>query len=507
MLQTGESVVTGCQLLSDRPASREPDPLGFGEVAKSLANLILSSHQATPFTLGIQAGWGMGKTSLMRRLREEVKCAGDTRLGEGVVTTIEFNPWSTREGNVLEGLMKSVLNQVRGPLEKALDDENLKKQVRLAGRVALSLVKMRDVADAVWGEVDKDPAALNELRELMSHTMGKARDEVPHRLVCVFVDDLDRCSPRSVFELFEAIKVYLDVDGVAFVIAYDDDVISETILASREYSNKTTAREYLEKIVQVIYPIHRPRENDAARLVDEFIEESGTSDIVGTGAEDIGKWSYQNPRRIKRLINTLIIQHQALSDAEVRPTVAEAAFEMFYGDFVRGRTEPARDLETIRDYAELIEVRDDETPGATQKERISALRRRLKQPDLPLPALLDRVPAELMPYARDWRFLQIGERLGRDDELEEAMHRIGERLPPARARERSVTSEALQQTLEALRKTKFDWRSAEGIATDTGLAVDEVFAVVDAWPQLIREKQSTERPGRRLFQVAERERA
>ena len=449
---------------------------------------------------------GMGKTFLMRRLRLEVERAGAEQLGSEVVTTIEFNPWTTREGNVLEGLMKTVLDEVRGPLERVLESETLKRRLRLAGRVALSLVHMRDVADAVWSEVDKDPAARSELRELMSYAMRKAREEVPHRLVCVFVDDLDRCSPRSVFELFEAIKVYLDVDGVAFVIGYDDDAVSETILASNQYSSKMTAREYLEKIVQVIYPIHRPAASQAAALVHGLIEQSGTSEIVEAGAADIGKWSYQNPRRIKRLINTLIIQHQAIGDVEVKPSLAEAAFEMFYGDFVRGRPDPARDLENIRDYGVLEEARDDEAALAEHQARVARFGRRLNQPGEPLPELLESVPRDLVAFARDWRFVEIAERLGSGDELVAVMHRIGDRLPPAQTREIPITGATLEQTLESLRRSGYEWRTAEGVASDTGLTVEEVLAVINANPQLIRESQSNDRRGRRLFQIRERAR-
>jgi hypothetical protein len=130
---------SGFRLLGDRPSTVEADPLGFARVAESLAALIVDSNDATPFTLGIEAGWGMGKTSLMRRIQAELESASPKHKSEPVVTAIEFNPWTTREGNTLEGLMKAVLNEVRGPLERLVNDETLKKTLRIATRVALAL--------------------------------------------------------------------------------------------------------------------------------------------------------------------------------------------------------------------------------------------------------------------------------------------------------------------------------------------------------------------------------
>jgi predicted KAP-like P-loop ATPase len=87
-------------LLGDQPHSGEEDPLGFHELAESLAQLILASRRSTPFTLGIEAGWGMGKSTLMARLRERLAREGETAK----VTTIEFNAWTADETGVPGGL-------------------------------------------------------------------------------------------------------------------------------------------------------------------------------------------------------------------------------------------------------------------------------------------------------------------------------------------------------------------------------------------------------------------
>ena len=58
---------SGFALLGDHPETGPDDALGFDRVAEQLADMLLASEAVGPFTLGIEAGWGMGKSSLMRR--------------------------------------------------------------------------------------------------------------------------------------------------------------------------------------------------------------------------------------------------------------------------------------------------------------------------------------------------------------------------------------------------------------------------------------------------------
>ena len=92
-------------LLGDRPSASGEDPLGFDKVAADLADMVLASRGATPFTLGIEAEWGMGKSSLMGRLQGCLE-------QEPGVETLWFNAWTAGEGDVLEGLIRSVLEHM-----------------------------------------------------------------------------------------------------------------------------------------------------------------------------------------------------------------------------------------------------------------------------------------------------------------------------------------------------------------------------------------------------------
>ena len=59
-------------VLSDQPVGRYEDELGFQQMASQLAQVVLSPSTSTPFTVGIEGGWGSGKSTLMRLVEESL---------------------------------------------------------------------------------------------------------------------------------------------------------------------------------------------------------------------------------------------------------------------------------------------------------------------------------------------------------------------------------------------------------------------------------------------------
>lgn len=100
---------------------------------------------------------------------------------------------------------------------------------------------------------------------------GELPAEADFRLNLVFlVDDLDRCLPDKAVEVLEAIKLFLEVEGCAFVLALDEEVVERGIahryrdyaLQGREGMTPITGAEYLEKLVHL--PVRLPRPTGAA---------------------------------------------------------------------------------------------------------------------------------------------------------------------------------------------------------------------------------------------------
>lgn len=225
----------GYRLLSDQPFSDENDPLGFHQLAADLSDLILRARESSPFTLGIEGSWGSGKSSLMTYMNDRL-------ASERAVTTVWFHAWSVEEGQALEGLIKLVLAKIdAGILRRAARNRQLMGGAKLALTVLGGWLGIAGLVDSIWSTLAIDPKARNDLQSVMRDAMDqwiyKDRAIPDGRLLVVFVDDLDRCLPASVFQVFEGIKVHVNVRGMVFVVGYDRQIVSEAVLSEGQYAS------------------------------------------------------------------------------------------------------------------------------------------------------------------------------------------------------------------------------------------------------------------------------
>jgi CheY-like chemotaxis protein len=350
---------TAFVLLGDQPHAGGEDPLGFDRVARELADLILGSRGSTPFTLGIEAPWGMGKSTLMARLCE-ILAEGDG------IRPVRFNAWTADdgEGRALEGLVKAVLEELDpGVLRRTLRNERLMRGLRAALSAVAGFFGFGNVVDTFWRQIESDPRARNDLRRLVAQAVAEWRGKHGgERLLCVFADDLDRCSPRGVLDVFEAMKLYLDVPGIVFVVGYDQDIVSELVLKEKGYSSAAIAsRDYLEKFIQIVYRIPRSVSERSDALFKSLLEASGTADLFGPVERDVVvEGSESNPRRMKRFINGFVLAYGL--DSRWRGFSPESLvrvqlLQMYFREFAN-LLERAPDRDPINEFLEYRGARD-----------------------------------------------------------------------------------------------------------------------------------------------------
>ncbi|MBJ7332740.1 MAG: hypothetical protein JHC95_22790, partial [Solirubrobacteraceae bacterium] len=333
-------------LLGDQPYVGAHDPFGFDEVAVELEQLILRSRKSTPFTLGIEAPWGTGKSSLMGQLQRRLDARRDP--AGPMVKTVSFNAWVAEGTDVLEGLVKSVLDAMDpSVLRRALRNERLMSVLGFAWRLVAAWLRLGSLADAAWDKLSVDAKTRNQINELVSKAMRDWAERAAkenggpsaQRMLVVFIDDLDRCSPENVMKIFEAMKLYLSAPGLVFVIGYDDTIVSEAVLARKEYAKQVTGREYVEKVIQIVFRIPRPSGDQTQALVRTLVAQSGTAELLGeTECTLLIDRNGRNPRRMKRFLNRFILDYR-LDDASgtVRPEllIKLLILESYFPDFTR----------------------------------------------------------------------------------------------------------------------------------------------------------------------------
>ncbi|HSF39565.1 MAG TPA: SUMF1/EgtB/PvdO family nonheme iron enzyme [Thermoanaerobaculia bacterium] len=339
-------------ILDDLPAHR--DALDFGPYVETLADIVSSPQTSTPLTVGIFGSWGSGKTTLLGMIRQ--------RLPE-TSTSLWFDAWKYDKQEALwRALLLRVLAELRevvrkgksadvrkdlaeledleSALYRAVDREEV-GQVRIdwgklgtgagqgAVQIALSLVPggkiFSDLVQGLQGEqaesaVDALATAVrreriqvhidqvqfleqfqDRFRRLVEmYVIG--RGEGKGRLV-VFVDDLDRCLPEKAVEVLEAIKLFLDVPGCAFVLGLDHQVIAKGIEAKHKEPGAIDGRAYLEKIIQVPFQIPPIEEQDLEAFVAGLVPSWPDPECARVFAVALGG----NPRRVKRTVNVFLL--------------------------------------------------------------------------------------------------------------------------------------------------------------------------------------------------------
>ncbi|RCW44568.1 KAP-like P-loop domain-containing protein [Halopolyspora algeriensis] len=344
-------------VLNDEPVTgNRDDLLGTADMVSGLADLITASRQSTPFTLAIDAGWGMGKSSLMRQLQHRL----DDVNG---IHTVWFNAW-TSGTDALEVLIKSVLlrfdrNVIRRAYNRVTQNSRITTILRIALGTALGALGMRRLIDDLWSRLSVDAKSRNEIRTAMQEM---ARDWArtssgPGQQLVIFVDDLDRCSGEVVLTVCEAIKLYLDVPGLVFVIGCDQSALSRHLQQSDATSVR--ASEYLEKVVQVNYHAPSPSQDQIHRLVQGYALRSGTHRLFGEQLGSfVGERTGRNPRRIKRLINSFVLEYHLdrnWQEFGAETLVRVLLLQHFYSDFYRLLVSPsAQDpVQEFLDYRNL----------------------------------------------------------------------------------------------------------------------------------------------------------
>ncbi|GAG52061.1 unnamed protein product, partial [marine sediment metagenome] len=108
-----ERIEIATRALADTPS--RVDLLGFSVYAKALADFIKNEKTEKPLTIGIDAAWGMGKTTLMLMIRDQLTSQEEEKgRRKQTFPTVWFNAWKyDQEESLWAALALEILAQVR----------------------------------------------------------------------------------------------------------------------------------------------------------------------------------------------------------------------------------------------------------------------------------------------------------------------------------------------------------------------------------------------------------
>ena len=314
-------------LSNDAPIT-EPgqDRLGFGELARHLANVFLRNDLSGGLVVGIEGEWGSGKSSLANFALKEL----ENKKDECGLRVVRFSPW-------IIGNRDQLLGQLFIDLDSALFEllpTDRYKQIRTALRkfsqgAALLSIPLKFAADmgvsaagAVGGIVD---SAASVVSELGSPSLSKLNEELRNNLadfkgrIVVFIDDLDRLEPQETVEVLRLVRAVADFPKVAYLLAYDPSILAKSLETALGLENGKT---YIEKIVQASFTIPEPMGFDLRSwLAEETMATLGRADLTPEANERLERalscWCSEyisTPRDVVRAANALKLHIAPLVD-------------------------------------------------------------------------------------------------------------------------------------------------------------------------------------------------
>ena len=365
------------RVLSDVPALDGDDPLDFEAIAGRLERIILASRRSTPFTISIEAGWGAGKSTLMRRVERRLEGRASDQSGPVAdVKTVWFNAWAAPQGQALEGLVRSVLDQLdTNVLRRIARKHKLIRGLRLGLSVLAGLLRIGNVVDRIWDQVSVDPKQRNELNDFVRDAMEtwlRKTSSTEGRLIVVFVDDLDRCTAATVLQVFEAMKLYLDAPGFVFVLGWDTEQVLRAVAQEKGAEDRLPER-YVEKIVQFGFRIPRPNDDQLGRLAAALCDASGLSEQVFAieHRQLLINTTDGNPRQLKRFINRFILLHEIVGeDTDAALVIQLMVLQVSYDNFFRLLADVPGDEDEdnpLFEFAEYVLIRQAVARGQAQR--------------------------------------------------------------------------------------------------------------------------------------------
>jgi hypothetical protein len=306
-------------VLKDSPVVTE-DWLGRRTSANHIAELISRSRGKSPFTMGIDGSWGTGKSSLMLMIEDELNLMKEDEQNKGRIKTVWFNAWMHQhKENLAEGLVKTILLELQNvtgwrPWGK------LRLYWLFSRRILVTVLKIllhaaagwakvnNSVVEDIWKDFERDIELANAFKDKLQKVVSKFLKK--GGLLVVFIDDLDRCGPDAIVRLFEAVKVYLEVEGLVFVLGYDRNALVGTLRNQVVGEHAHQAVNYLEKVVQIPYPVPVPTSEQVGACLDNYLQRSKTEQVLTKDLQPIIiEGSEKNPRRMKRFVNSFALAH------------------------------------------------------------------------------------------------------------------------------------------------------------------------------------------------------
>ena len=416
-------------ILTDQPLTAEQvrklfksDPFNFRYKLGPVFDILRyggkgAESDQMPTAILITGDWGTGKTTAMKWLEvllEEWNSKRPDKVPAKEyikVHPVWFYPWKYHDKeDVWKGLLAEViLNAMNSDADVKTIIEAFKTASLFVGKSVLALASatkiklskleisgeaLTKIKDEFKDAVYPENAYLNPYEKALEDWLKKTLSG-NNRMV-IFIDDLDRCMPEIGLQVLEALKLYLNIPNLVFVLGVDKKVVEKLVIEhykklglvkEKDKDKEETeperedriqaerkARQYLSKMFQTEIEL-APSEKQINNFFEQHIKDIAQRDkrLADNDHQElfkrlILKFARRNPREVKRQLNNTLIAGAGpemidVGQGEQQPTFEQGLQLYFIREVLKGYTLIAEMINTdlgmrfFSDWSELA-IRD-----------------------------------------------------------------------------------------------------------------------------------------------------
>ncbi|MET4134753.1 P-loop NTPase fold protein [Pseudarthrobacter sp. PvP090] len=302
------------------------DSFGRGKIVDRVVSSLNILRHRTPSAVAALVGpWGSGKTTLLNQVEAALATNTEWRVAK-------YNPWSYAS---MDTAVPAFFSEIRAALPDGSGGEGARAAIggwisRFAPLGSIASVAGADLsgpmqlfADLVSG--DRSPEKLRaQAADLLQEL------DTP---ILVLMDDLDRLGPDELLMTFKLVRLLGRLPNVYYLLSYDERTLQDVLMRTGLVANeKSRAREYMEKMIQLRLDIPSMLPEDRLELVNVVLQEVLTSHGLQLSNQDEERLS----RSWGKCLDRYIIQPRAAKRlfTQVDATWHDVAGEVDFVEFV-----------------------------------------------------------------------------------------------------------------------------------------------------------------------------
>ncbi len=305
----------------ESPVSQMSDDLlDRWRLAKDVYAVISETPKDWSCRIGIYGKWGDGKTSLLKFVETQADSDG--------LISFWVNP---SQADSADSLWRVVLEAFIDALEQqdVLLDEVRAWRIRLLADKTEPADKLAELNKYTKALVGFGRSAIKEWLKPDGEQLRALRAKLHSKRILVFIDDLDRTDPKLVPTLLLGLRELLDLPGFCFVLAFDDEIVSDSLMQVNKAWGDGKA--FLDKILDFSFTLPKPTADQRLDLLKHHIRSMCDWMDVEV-VEQNSDLLPETPRKLKALLRNLM----TLAPRIRRHDPAEVQWtDLFLGQLIR----------------------------------------------------------------------------------------------------------------------------------------------------------------------------